>query len=861
MSTYGYSVYDNGYLWQGKLYPTAKPNLYGFQPYSQFDVSPFAATPRDYTTIMLTWKQPQGGTMYGFRLVANRYGFPVDQNDGSVLIDSTSFPGTSYADQQVVPGTYHYYAIYIKVAVAPDVWQRCAFAVCLAPVDNGMGDRLFELLPPYFRELQNGELTQDAAGNQYLQQYLDVIGWGADYLKTQYDILFRHLNDPMFIPLGDLVNLATQLGMPFQPEVPAHIMRKALANWTHVCQLRGTPGGLSENITVLTGYPVDLQSGRNKMLENDQAQPLHPTPPAWSANISYVLNELVSFGNYIYKCIQATTNLGNAPTGSTSANTWWTVQQNVTDPASTLANPATVGGINTWQALYPSLDAGGTYTTPAGSLVGTIGLVDPLVGTNFQHNAFSVFNKAGSTQDVMLRSVSQVAADRTGSNTNMSPDPLQAVKDGLPIPRIDTSTNGWVSTKRYATNEVVLYNGMLFQALRASTNCTPPSPGSPLNANPYFETSVSPWTGHNGATVAQSATQAFQGSDSMKITPDGTTANPGALSETITIIPGASYTATAWVFIPAGWTTTQLDINWFDPFGQYISTSTSANINVAANTWTQVPITATAPANAATAQVIPQLTGTPSAATVSYWDSMTLACWQTPEWASLSRDERLRMMMSGYLDGPGGTVQVVPFVEWYDESGKLITNNGLARVTARTAVAGTPGGPPNLTYDSFNLGQNTLLNGRLTDSKDQTWSTKLGGWTVSGFNNGSAFPASPGTRSFATVTGLSGTSGANVWLGVTFASSPQAGQTSGIVFRATDTSNYWRAGMTGLHKVTSGTSALVGNYSTACQPGDRLTVLLNGNNITVYRNGVQVLTTTDAYLATNTLHGITVEAT
>ena len=67
--------------------------------------------------------------------------------------------------------------------------------------------------------------------------------------------------------------------------------------------------------------------------------------------------------------------------------------------------------------------------------------------------------------------------------------------------------------------------------------------------------------------------------------------------------------------------------------------------------------------------------------------------------------------------------------------------------------------------------------------------------------------------------------------------------------------------MTGLHKVTSGTSSLVGNYSTACSPGDRLTILLNGNNITVFRNGAQVLTTTDSYLATNTLHGITVEAT
>jgi hypothetical protein len=38
-------------------------------------------------------------------------------------------------------------------------------------------------------------------------------------------------------------------------------------------------------------------------------------------------------------------------------------------------------------------------------------------------------------------------------------------------------------------------------------------------------------------------------------------------------------------------------------------------------------------------------------------------------------------------------------------------------------------------------------------------------------------------------------------------------------------------------------------------------VQLNGNAITVYRNGAQVLTLTDSYNSTATLHGIAVEAT
>jgi hypothetical protein len=861
MSSYGYSRYDTGYFWQGKSGPTASQNLYGLTLYSQLNVNPFVATSRDYGTIILTWSQPQG-TYFRFRLVANRYGFPVDENDGDLLIDSATFPGTSYADLNVIPGTYHYYGIYLQISnTPPGIWERAAFASCLAPSPNAMGQRLYDLLPTYFRELQDAELTTDAAGNGYLVQYLNALGWGMDYLKTQYDVLFQHLNDPLFIPLGDLVNLAGQLGMPFQPEVPAQVMRKALANWTHVCQERGTPGGLGGHITLLTGYPVDLQSGPNKMLENDQSMPLHPVPAAWNAGIGYVLNELVTFGSFIYKCILAG-GLGHAPTGTTAANTWWQVVQNVTDPGSALANPATVGGINTWQALYPGLDAGGGFATPAGSLVGTVGLPDPLATSNWTHNAFSVFNKAGTTQDIMLRSVSQVASDRTGSNTAMAPDQLQAVKDGIPVPRFNTTTHGWLPTVRYATNNIVLYNGVLYQAQRASTNALPPSPGTPVNANPYFTTTVSPWTPANSATIAQSVTQAFQGVNSMKVTPDGTHANPGASSETINVTPNAVYDFIAWAFIPAGWSTTQTSVVWLDAFGATISTTTSTVTNVAANTWTKILISpAQAPASAATAQLVISLNGTPSAATVSYWDALVLSCGQTPEWTVLSRDNRLRMMMSGYgaqsLTTAGNqTVQMVPFVEWYDEGGNPITSNGQARVTARTAVAGTPGGAPNLSFDSFTLGSGTFLDGRLTDSKDQSWTTQTGAWSVSGFNGGSVFPAVAGTRSIATLTGLA----TGVWAGVTFGSTVPAGTDAGIVFRLSTTSNYWRAGVSGLYKVTGGVAALMGTYA-ACLPGDRLVVQLNGNVITVYRNGAQVLSVTDSYNSTATLHGIAVEAT
>ena len=483
---------------------------------------------------------------------------------------------------------------------------------------------------------------------------------------------------------------------------------------------------------------------------------------------------------------------------------------------------------------------------------------------SWTHGGFSVFNQEGTSQDIMLRSVSRIASDMTGTNTSIAPDPQQAVLDGIPLQRVSLNLSGWLASVRYPTDAIVVYDGILYQALRASTGAVPPSPATPLNANPAFGSGTSPWASYNGTTLAQSSTEAFIGTYSMKITPNGTSSGPGAQSESVAVIPNATYSGQGWVYIPAGWATVQVGINWYDPFGQLISTSSSSSTSVAATTWTVLTVSATAPAGAATATLIPQLTGTPANTVVSYWDLLSLSCGQTPEWAVLSPDDRLRLMVSGYTAqaltvGTNETVEVLPFIEWYDEHGNIITSNSQARVFPRVATPGTPGIVPNLSYDSFTLGTGTYVNGREMDTQDQTWVTQTGAWLVSGLN-GSVYPAVTGTRSMATVTGLDGTSGSPVWLGVTFASAPGAGQDSGLVFRFASTSSYWRAGMSGLYSVTGGTSTLVGSYSTACQPGDRLTVLLAGNSITAYRNGAQVLTESSSYNATATIHGIVAES-
>jgi hypothetical protein len=149
-----------------------------------------------------------------------------------------------------------------------------------------------------------------------------------------------------------------------------------------------------------------------------------------------------------------------------------------------------------------------------------------------------------------------------------------------------------------------------------------------LNSNDGFETTVSPWTGVNGATLAQSAAYAYSGTHSMSLTPDGSTANPQAASEEVTgLTAGTSYSAAARVMIPSGtgWATVAIGINWYTSGGTpLLPTSISSAFTVPANKWTRLLEVATAPATAAKGQPFVQLTGTPAGTVVAYVDQARL---------------------------------------------------------------------------------------------------------------------------------------------------------------------------------------------------------------------------------------------
>jgi hypothetical protein len=458
MAVYGVTVYGTDY--------------YGFDTPPAYRVDPFLAASFSYNSVSLSWTKPAGDIL-AYRLIRNRYGYPSDQDDGEILLDSENYPGSQFTDTTVIPGEYHYYGFYVLLDFLGNVWVRSGLTACLAVSNFNSYNQIYSLIPEYFTNAADDgdELTADAVQNTYLELFTQVIAWGIDQLKTQYDT-YRNINNPWTVPLSSLYNLAAQMGIDINPDISPYTLRKAVYYNATVNQQRGTPSGIATEVSALTGWNLDLQTGKNMLLENDQSGFSDPSYSAWSSSINYNSGERITYTgsgpSYFYQCINATGNIGNPPTGTTSSNTWWEAVLSVNDNT-VLLNAAT-GNPDTWEVLYPSVSNG---TPVANSVAETLGVIDPLGSGNFTYNRLTAINNGGSAQNLWLRSVSRTTADLETVTTTFAPDKYQCIADGMPVP-YSLPSQEWNASTRYGTNDIVTYSSQPFIALRASTGAVPP---------------------------------------------------------------------------------------------------------------------------------------------------------------------------------------------------------------------------------------------------------------------------------------------------------------------------------------------------------------------------------------------------
>lgn len=148
---------------------------------------------------------------------------------------------------------------------------------------------------------------------------------------------------------------------------------------------------------------------------------------------------------------------------------------------------------------------------------------------------------------------------------------------------------------------------------------------SAINTNPYLEIDASDWAATGtGVTVARSTAQAHQGTASLLITTPGGVASLDAHTATRYLaVPGTSYTASAWVYLPNAWTDVRACIDWYNG-GAFLSSSLGVASSVPAATWTFLSQTFTAPFSATGAVLRLRLGGTPGSTISVYGDEIKL---------------------------------------------------------------------------------------------------------------------------------------------------------------------------------------------------------------------------------------------
>lgn len=387
----------------------------------------------------------------------------IASTNGPILVTSTSF-----IDTNITSGKYHYYGLWLKTASGTDTWVLAGKSGCLMPTNYGSANQMLDLIPGFYIQLSDdqNELQSDPTGNPFLTSFMNVFGWGLDYLRTQYDT-YLNLNDPHAIPVKDLYNLAAQLNVPIYPRLNKTVLRKAVFNNAIVNILRGTVNGIQAQVSAYTGWEVDITVGANLMLSDDQSWFAHPLYNNWSQYIVYNIGEKITYSNgtntFFYQCI-ATGNLGNPPTGTSSSNTWWQAIQNTSD-TTTLANSNT-GFISTWEPIYTATP---NTVVSAGTISEVDGIVDPLNANNHSVNGLLLTNTSGSTANLEVRSVSR----RTTEIASLThPNPQTIAGDAVPVPQYWLAPQ-WSSTTSYEPGNAVIYNNMPFIAVRASIGSTP----------------------------------------------------------------------------------------------------------------------------------------------------------------------------------------------------------------------------------------------------------------------------------------------------------------------------------------------------------------------------------------------------
>ena len=257
-----------------------------------FSVDPFVDTALDYSTLHLTWQRPYANDPTDpntndctfLRLVRNAHNLPQDEDDGTYLWgDATTTPpysdvvqrNASFTDTGLGSGFY-YYTMW-GWSQSEQLWIRCSDLIALVPINWSYGYKLYNALPMAYRD-QDAVLVDPynpwpvENPQPPLQRYLSLLGFQMDFIRTELESL-TSVNDAMNCSGALLPLLAQQFGLTNEPAIGMQQERILISNAIHLYKLKGSPRGISEFCSILTGYPMAALAhhGYNCLLSRDDS--------------------------------------------------------------------------------------------------------------------------------------------------------------------------------------------------------------------------------------------------------------------------------------------------------------------------------------------------------------------------------------------------------------------------------------------------------------------------------------------------------------------------------------------------------------------------------------------------------------
>jgi hypothetical protein len=255
---------------------------YGNAALVQFSAAPFYSVSETYGSVNLFWNRPTG-TWTKFRLVRNKYGFPLDTDYGVVLLEkiNESFK-TEFTDSNLEQGRTYYYSIFVLPSSSSNFdWVRAGNSYGVSVKDFNTFNTMWSYLPIVYRSTALVTSTPDSGKtiydytnsreNEDLKSLLRIFAFEYDLQKTLATNLM-YSSDTTYVDGHYIAPMMQQFGLKFEPEIGLQQSRVLLRNALKIYKTKGSYAGLITYLKSYTGWDLSTVLGKNLMLDvNDSS--------------------------------------------------------------------------------------------------------------------------------------------------------------------------------------------------------------------------------------------------------------------------------------------------------------------------------------------------------------------------------------------------------------------------------------------------------------------------------------------------------------------------------------------------------------------------------------------------------------